>query len=118
VTGSTSLRVLDLAGTFTFALNGGLIAIRFARLDVIAVATLAMITALGGGIVRDVLIGDLPPASFDDWRYIVVCIRRRARGVHRERATAEFTTLMLVVRYDLHAPSPRRVIPQDAHDKG
>jgi uncharacterized membrane protein YeiH len=64
--------VLDLAGTFAFALNGALTALRAARLDIVGVVTLGMITALGGGIIRDVFLSDLPPASFDDWRYLTV----------------------------------------------
>ncbi len=63
---------LDLAGTFAFALNGALTAIRVARLDVVGVVTLGMITALGGGIIRDVFIDALPPATFGDWRYLAV----------------------------------------------
>ncbi len=66
------LLVLDLAGTFAFALNGALTAVRVARLDVVGVVTLGMITALGGGIIRDVLLGALPPATFSDWRYLAV----------------------------------------------
>jgi uncharacterized membrane protein YeiH len=66
------LLVLDLAGTFAFALNGAWIAVRSVRLDVVGVITLGMITALGGGIVRDILLDDLPPATFRDWRYLVV----------------------------------------------
>jgi uncharacterized membrane protein YeiH len=64
--------VLDLAGTFAFALNGALTAVRAARLDIVGVVTLGMITALGGGIVRDILLGALPPATFNDWRYLAV----------------------------------------------
>jgi uncharacterized membrane protein YeiH len=66
------LLALDLAGTFAFALNGALTALRAARLDVVGVVTLGMITALGGGIIRDVLIGSVPPATFRDWRYLAV----------------------------------------------
>src|SRR5947209_4991078 len=66
------LLALDLTGTFAFALNGALIALRLARLDIVGVVTLAMITALGGGIIRDVLIDSLPPATFSDWRYLAV----------------------------------------------
>src|ERR687884_337489 len=66
------LLALDLAGTFAFALNGALTAVRAARLDIVGVVTLGMITALGGGIIRDVLIDALPPATFGDWRYLVV----------------------------------------------
>jgi uncharacterized membrane protein YeiH len=69
---SLLLLVLDLTGTFVFALNGGLTAMRAARLDIVGVITLGMITALGGGIIRDTLIDDLPPATFQDWRYLAV----------------------------------------------
>lgn len=63
---------LDLAGTFAFALNGALTAIRMAKLDVVGVITLGMFTALGGGIVRDIFLDALPPATFSDWRYLAV----------------------------------------------
>src|SRR5687768_16666109 len=43
-----------------------------ARLDVVGVLTLGMITALGGGIIRDILLDSLPPATFSDWRYLTV----------------------------------------------
>jgi uncharacterized membrane protein YeiH len=66
------LLALDLTGTFAFALNGALTALRLTRLDIVGVVTLGMITALGGGIIRDVLIGSLPPATFSDWRYLAV----------------------------------------------
>lgn len=71
-TEGTLLLVLDLVGTFAFAINGALTALRTARLDIVGVVTLAMITALGGGIIRDVLIDSLPPATFSDWRYLAV----------------------------------------------
>lgn len=71
-TASPLFLTLDLAGTFAFALNGALTAIRVARLDVVGVITLGMITALGGGIIRDILLGSLPPATFSDWRYLAV----------------------------------------------
>ncbi|MGH3496027.1 MAG: trimeric intracellular cation channel family protein [Nocardioidaceae bacterium] len=66
------LLALDLTGTFAFALNGALTAIRAVRLDIVGVITLGMVTALGGGIIRDVLIDSLPPATFSDWRYLLV----------------------------------------------
>jgi uncharacterized membrane protein YeiH len=66
------LLALDLTGTFVFALNGALTAVQAARLDIVGVLTLGMITALGGGIVRDVLIGSVPPATFRDWRYLAL----------------------------------------------
>ena len=68
----TLLLVLDLVGTFVFALDGALTALRTARLDIVGVVTLGTITALGGGIIRDLLIGAVPPATFSDWRYLAV----------------------------------------------
>ncbi len=66
------LLALDLAGVFAFALNGAFTAVRQARLDIVGVLALGIITAIGGGIVRDVLIDALPPATFVDWRYLAV----------------------------------------------
>jgi uncharacterized membrane protein YeiH len=66
------LLALDLIGTFAFGLNGALTAVRAARLDIVGVITLGMITALGGGIIRDLLLGATPPATFSDWRYLAV----------------------------------------------
>ena len=66
------LLVLDLVGTFAFALNGALTAIRAAYLDLVGVLTLGLITAVGGGILRDIVLGALPPATFVDWRYLAV----------------------------------------------
>ncbi|BBX07120.1 UPF0126 membrane protein [Mycolicibacterium aichiense] len=65
---------LDLIGTFVFALNGALTAVRAARLDIVGVVTLGMMTALGGGVIRDVIIGDIPPATFRDWRYFALAV--------------------------------------------
>ena len=67
-----TLFVLDLVGTFVFALDGALVALRVARLDIVGAVTLAMVTAIGGGVLRDVLIGAVPPATFSDWRYLTV----------------------------------------------
>jgi uncharacterized membrane protein YeiH len=68
---STTLIVVDLIGTFVFAISGALVAVR-KELDVFGVLVLAMSTGLGGGFLRDVLIGDTPPAALVDWRYLLV----------------------------------------------
>lgn len=62
---------LDLVGIFVFALTGAMVAVR-KDMDVFGVLVLATATGLGGGITRDVLIGDLPPAAFEDWRVLAV----------------------------------------------
>ncbi len=67
----TVLVVLDLVGIFVFAITGALVAVR-KELDVFAVLVLAGVTGLGGGFIRDVLIGAVPPAALEDWRYLLV----------------------------------------------
>ena len=63
--------VLDLVGIFVFAISGALVGVR-RGLDVFGVLVLAGVTGLGGGFLRDVLIGDIPPAALSDWRYLMV----------------------------------------------
>ena len=63
------LHTLDLVGTFAFALSGALLAAR-KRMDVFGVIVLAVAAGLGGGIVRDVLIGALPPRAITHWAYL------------------------------------------------
>jgi uncharacterized membrane protein YeiH len=68
------LFALDLTGTFVFGLNGALTALRVTHLDVVGVVTLGMMTALGGGVIRDVLIGAVPPATFLYWPYFALAV--------------------------------------------
>ena len=68
------LFALDLTGTFVFGLNGALTALRATHLDVVGVVTLGMMTALGGGVIRDILIGALPPATFLYWPYFTLAM--------------------------------------------
>jgi uncharacterized membrane protein YeiH len=61
---------LDVIGIFVFAISGALLAVR-KNFDVFGIAVLAEVTALGGGIFRDVIIGAVPPAAFTDLGYFV-----------------------------------------------
>ncbi len=63
--------VADLLATFVFALQGGATAAA-AGLDVFGILVVAFVAALGGGVARDVLIGDVPPAAFRSTVYPVV----------------------------------------------
>ena len=69
----TLVLVLDLVGTFVFALSGAMAGVRH-RLDVFGVLVLSFVAANAGGILRDVLIGAVPPAAIADWRYIFVSL--------------------------------------------
>ncbi|WP_109472923.1 trimeric intracellular cation channel family protein [Ornithinimicrobium cavernae] len=62
--------LLDILGVFVFALSGGLVAVR-KGLDLVGVVVLAWVAGLGGGIMRDVLLGDTPPVGISDWRLLV-----------------------------------------------
>ncbi len=63
------LLALDLAGVFVFALSGALAAVR-QRFDVFGVLVLAVTAGLGGGALRDVLLGAVPPVGISDWRLV------------------------------------------------
>ncbi len=63
------LLVLNLLGTFAFGLSGGTVAVR-KRMDLFGVLVLAVATGLGGGVMRDLLLGHVPPATLTDWRYL------------------------------------------------
>lgn len=64
-------RVLELVGIFVFAVSGGLVAVR-KHFDVVGVIALASVTALGGGLIRDALLGDTPPPALTQTSYLVV----------------------------------------------
>ena len=65
------LLIVDILGTFVFAMEGAMAAIN-AGLDVFGIVVLSFVTAVGGGIVRDLLIGAIPPAAIRDWRYTAI----------------------------------------------
>lgn len=69
----TLLLVLDLIGTFVFALSGASAGVRH-RLDLFGVLVLSFAAALAGGITRDLLIGAVPPVGITDWRYITTAL--------------------------------------------
>ena len=65
-----SSTALDLVGIFVFAISGALLAVR-KNFDVFGIAVLAEVTALGGGLFRDLVIGAVPPAAFTDLGYFL-----------------------------------------------
>jgi uncharacterized membrane protein YeiH len=70
---SEFLRALDLVGTFVFALSGAVSGVKH-RIDLFGVLVLSFAAATAGGIARDVLIGAIPPAAIQDWRYITLSV--------------------------------------------
>src|SRR5579864_5290850 len=69
----TLLLVLDLTGTFVFALSGAIAGVKN-RLDLFGVLVLSFAAGNAGGIARDLLIGATPPAAISDWRYLAVSL--------------------------------------------
>jgi uncharacterized membrane protein YeiH len=65
--------VLDLAGTFVFAISGAMAGVKH-KLDLFGVLVLSFAAANTGGIIRDLLIGATPPGAINDWRYLGVSL--------------------------------------------
>lgn len=71
MTTSTVLLLADLTGVAVFAASGASAAV-VKRLDLFGVVFVGIVAALGGGIIRDLVIDVVPPLAFADWRYALV----------------------------------------------
>lgn len=67
----TILLILEIVGTIAFAVSGAFVAIKV-RFDIFGVLVIGCVTAFGGGMIRDVLIGSTPPAVFSRWYMILI----------------------------------------------
>lgn len=67
------LYALDLIGTAAFAASGAWAGIR-RQMDLLGVIVLGLVTATGGGTLRDILLGDLPPFALKDEAYLYTSI--------------------------------------------
>jgi uncharacterized membrane protein YeiH len=67
------IHILDIFGTFIFAVSGAFRAARH-QLDLLGVLVLAVATGVGGGIIRDLTLGSTPPAAFKDETYLAACL--------------------------------------------
>jgi uncharacterized membrane protein YeiH len=65
--------LLDLVGTAAFAASGAWVGVR-KHMDLFGVLVLGVVTAVGGGTLRDLLLGDTPPFSLMDENYIYIAI--------------------------------------------
>jgi uncharacterized membrane protein YeiH len=70
---SPMLQLLDIFGTFAFAVSGAFRAVKY-ELDLLGLAALAVVTGIGGGIARDLLLGLAPPSALVDQTYFLACI--------------------------------------------
>lgn len=67
------INVLDLGGTFVFAISGATTAAK-RQMDIFGVMVLAFAAGNAGGITRDLLIGAVPPAAISNWEYLAVSV--------------------------------------------
>lgn len=67
------LHILDLFGTFVFAISGAFRAVKY-ELDILGVLVLATAVGVGGGIITDLLVGNQPPFALRDERYLMICL--------------------------------------------
>jgi uncharacterized membrane protein YeiH len=92
---NTLLLVLDLLGTFVFALSGATAGVR-RRLDVFGVLVLSFVAGNFGGITRDLMIGAVPPAALADWRYLAVSLLAGGIAFYRFTAIDRWRSSVLV----------------------
>ena len=71
--GPDAITILDWVGTLAFALSGALLGVR-KQFDLFGVLFLSFVAAVAGGIMRDVLIGDLPPAAITHVHYFLIAV--------------------------------------------
>ncbi len=93
--------IFEMIGVLAFAVSGALVGIRH-KMDLFGVISLGVVTALGGGVIRDVVLGIVPPAAFQNPTQVLAAIAvsvlvflpfSRRRLAH---STAQFDTLLLV----------------------
>jgi uncharacterized membrane protein YeiH len=89
------LLVLDLVGTFVFAISGATAGVT-RRLDLFGILVLSFVAGNVGGIIRDILIGSVPPAAISDWRYLAVSLLAGVITFYRYSAVERLRSPVLV----------------------
>ncbi|MFI7518193.1 trimeric intracellular cation channel family protein [Micromonospora globbae] len=96
MTTSTALLIADLVGVAVFAASGASAAVA-KRLDLFGVVFVGFVAALGGGIFRDLVVDEVPPLAFADWRYATAAALTAAAvfWLHPQLARLRTTVLVL-----------------------
>ena len=63
--------ILEIVGTIAFAISGALVSMK-SKMDFFGVVIIGVITATFGGIMRDIVLGSVPPSAFSNPVYVVV----------------------------------------------
>lgn len=69
----TFILVIELLGTLSFAASGAMTGLR-KNMDIFGICILGLTTAVGGGVIRDLILGNTPPATFQNPIYATVAI--------------------------------------------
>ena len=88
--------IMEFAGIVAFAVSGAATAIKH-RMDIMGVNVLAVVTAVGGGIIRDIILGRTPPAAFTNYSYILMSL-----------ITAN---IVFIIIYIAQSKNPRKFLP-------
>ncbi|WP_431976394.1 trimeric intracellular cation channel family protein [Micromonospora haikouensis] len=96
MTTSTALLLADLTGVAVFAASGASAAVA-KRLDLFGVVFVGFVAALGGGILRDLVIDEVPPLAFADWRYAATVALTAAATFWLHPRLARLRTTVLVL---------------------
>lgn len=89
------LSTLDILGTLAFAISGAFRAVKH-ELDLLGLMVLAIATGVGGGIVRDVLLGATPPTALKNESYLLVCIAGALLAILNKRRIASHWDLVML----------------------
>ena len=90
------LVLIDLLGTLAFAISGASKAIYY-KLDWLGLLVMAIVTGVGGGITRDLLLGFTPPLALQNPNYIMVCIAGAFLTLVVEKRFRFFMKLVLII---------------------
>lgn len=99
--------IMDIIGTIAFAVSGVMVASR-KRMDIFGINILALCTAVGGGMIRDLLIGTTPPVMFQDPVFVVIALLTAnitfvilyLHNKHHTRKSVETLTSQLLFIFD------------------
>jgi uncharacterized membrane protein YeiH len=88
--------ILNYAGVFVFAASGATVGVR-KGFDLFGIATLGVLTGVGGGVLRDVLLDVMPPTSIQHWPNITIALAAVAIATPLTRLVMQMNTTVLVL---------------------
>ncbi|MDR2593318.1 MAG: trimeric intracellular cation channel family protein [Fibromonadaceae bacterium] len=90
------ITILDLLGTFAFAIIGGVKAAR-RGMDWFGVIVLSIVTGTGGGLIRDALLGNHPPLAFNKPAYVILCIFAGVLVIVAQNKITKYWLLVMII---------------------